>query len=304
MTYCSPPPAAVEVGRAARSRRHERRATEPSSAATARPAARQQQRQDDRRRAGARARIGEVQHAIAVSLQQEVEADGEQAEDEQGRVRAQEAVLQRRARRPSRRARGRVVPPTSARRRRPARRSAGRSAPARPTGARERSISSSKYHLLTNSWYSGREALADARATCPGCAPRRRRRWRCRPGRAPCRAPARRRAAVAGVRDWLRASNVGSRNVVEPRRRLRDAADAADDREEGQHAHRDLHGPARARRCGARGRGSRRRCPRSSPVAGLAGPRRGAGGRARARAPRARARPRRRGRSCARCRPR
>ena len=61
--------------------------------------------------------------------------------------------------------------------------------------------------------------------------------------------------------------------------------DAADHRQHRQRAHRELHRPASARRCGARGRGSRRRCPPARRSAGSRA-RRARCGRARARAPR------------------
>ena len=65
-----------------------------------------------------------------------------------------------------------------------------------------------------------------------------------------------------------RSANVGARNWVTLVVDARDLQDAADHREHRQHGHRELHRPVRARRCGGRGRGSRRRCPRSRRSAG------------------------------------
>ena len=66
-------------------------------------------------------------------------------------------------------------------------------------------------------------------------------------------------------------SNVGSQEVLDHVRHAGDLEHARDHRQHGEDAHRDLHRPPRARRCGARGRGSRRRCPPARRSVGLTG---------------------------------
>ena len=177
-------------------------------------------------------------------LDQEVEDHGAGADEQQRGVGAQEARLQRAhggragADEPD-------VPPTSVPLTKMRSKVCWPKRPNQPNGRDDaQSISSSKYHLLTKGGAARANALADAPAISPSALhPDRGRRWRCPAGRAPRRGPG--RATSSPSLGWcttVESANVGSRKCRATSSILRDQHDAADRREHGQRAHRELHG--------------------------------------------------------------
>ena len=174
----------------------------------------------------------------------------------------------------------------------------------RPGARRARRSARRSTTCCTNSSYSGRSRSRTRRGGARAARPRRGRRSRCPPARAPCRA----RGRTPAGRSWcavsysVRVGEARAQEVVDHEVDFRDLHEPGADRADRQHAHRDAH---RQRALGDRVvRAGEADVGVLDFAVGRVGrrARRGAGGPLRARAPRAPARRGRRGRSSGTCR--
>ena len=209
-----------------------------------------------------------------LGLQQEVEGRRRPRRARAARRSSARSRSGPRARRPSRRARSPVVPPTIVSSIDPPLEACrARSVPPRPTGrTTSASISSSKYHLWTNSSYSGRAAARGRPRRCPAGDPH------AVGDRDPDQAehgaehqPEHQQPAAFVRRVQRRVGEGRAQEVVDHEVGFRDLHEPGADARRRRAGSSPRASAARARRSRGWGRGSRRRCPRLRRSRGCAG---------------------------------